>query len=987
MIRTLRLFAAATLSTVFLFSCTTAEKSKTDSKKEYTWKSNKSDGFEYKYIENDPSNTRFYVLDNGLTVILSPSNKEPRIQTFIATKAGSKTDPATHTGLAHYLEHMLFKGTDKFGSLDWAKEKPLLDQIEALYEEYNSTTDEEARKVIYKKIDEVSGEAAKFAIANEYDKMMSGMGAQGTNAFTSVEQTVYTEDIPSNVIDKYLMVQAERFRHPVFRLFHTELEAVYEEKNRSLDSDGSKVFEKMFELLFPNNNYGKQTTIGTIDHLKNPSLVEIRKYFDTYYVPNNMGIIMAGDFNPDEVIKSINEKFSYMKPKEVPAYVVELEKDIAAPVTAEVFGPEPARIMLGYRFPGAGSEDAKMLELVGEILTNGAAGLIDLNLVQKQKLLGAYAFPYVLKDYSTLLLGGNPMEGQSLDDVKKLLLEEIAKLKSGDFSDDIITSIINNKKREVLEVNEDYTSRAYELMDNFVLGTDWKSLVTGVDWLGKVSKQDVVNFANKYFKDNYVAIYKRQGEEKNVEKVEKPSITPIEVNREAQSDFLVEIANMKENRIAPIWLDYKKDIQKTTEENYYKVLAVQNSDNELFELNYKFEVGSWGDKTLRTAAGYLEYIGTDTKSAEDISEEFYSLASDFSIWVDEDETTIQITGLQENFEQTIKVFDDLLKNCVPEDEVMDSYIERIKKSRTNAKENKSAILQGLRSYALYGAENPFNSGLTDEDLDSLTANELVDKLHELSNYDHKILYYGPKTADEITEVMQGIHKTPDTFAALPENYRFKQRIITENEVLLAHYDMVQAEIFWTRNNEFYKEDMIPTISFFNQYFGGGMEGVVFQTIRESKALAYSTFAQFQTPSHKDERNSFMAYVGTQSDKFVESVDAMNELLTTLPKSDKSVENAKEGQRKKLATQRITGMGVINSYLKAKKMGRDFDIRETIFDQVVGLTFNSLNDFHQKEISGKPYSYCIVAGEGKLNQNKLNEIGKVKELSLEEIFGY
>src|SRR5699024_10216918 len=156
-------------------------------------------------------------------------------------KAGSKTDPANHTVLAHYLEHMLFKGTDQFGSLDWDKEKSLLDEIEGLYEKYNSTTDEDERKAIYKEIEQVSGEAAKYAIGNEYDKMMSGMGAQGTNAFTSVEETVYTEDIPSNVIDKYLTVQSERFRHPVFRLFHTELEAVYEEKNRSLDSDGSKV--------------------------------------------------------------------------------------------------------------------------------------------------------------------------------------------------------------------------------------------------------------------------------------------------------------------------------------------------------------------------------------------------------------------------------------------------------------------------------------------------------------------------------------------------------------------------------------------------------------------------------------------------------------------------------------------------------------------------------------------------------------------------
>src|SRR5699024_7214653 len=279
-----RIVSLSCLSVLMIFvSCEQKSTSeKTEKSTETAWKTKKSAGYEYKYVENDPSEARFYTLDNGLSVILSPSQKKPRIQTFFAVKAGSKTDPANHTGLAHYLEHMLFKGTDKFGSLDWEKEKPLLEEIEKLYEKYNSTSDEAERKEIYREIDKVSGEAAKFALANEYDKMMSGMGTQGTNAFTSVEETVYTEDIPSNAMDKYLAVQAECFRKPVFRLFHTELEAVYEEKNRSLDSDGSKVFEEMFKQLFPNHNYGKQTTIGTIEHLKNPSLGEIRNYFENY---------------------------------------------------------------------------------------------------------------------------------------------------------------------------------------------------------------------------------------------------------------------------------------------------------------------------------------------------------------------------------------------------------------------------------------------------------------------------------------------------------------------------------------------------------------------------------------------------------------------------------------------------------------------------------------------------------------------------------
>lgn len=972
------------LTTILLFSCNVAEK-KSD-KTTTSWATGKSGEYEYSYVENDPSQSRFYTLENGLTVILSPSQKEPRIQTYFAVKAGSKTDPADHTGLAHYLEHMLFKGTDKFGSLDYEQEKPLLDEIEELYEKYNSTTDETLRKEIYSEIDRVSGEAAKFAIANEYDKMMSGMGATGTNAFTSVEQTVYTEDIPSNVIDKYLAVQAERFRNPVFRIFHTELEAVYEEKNRSLDSDGSKVFEEMFKNLFPNNNYGKQTTIGTIEHLKNPSLKEIRKYFETYYVPNNMAMVMAGDFDPDEVIVKIADAFDYMEYKELPEYTFEPEVDISEPVVSNVYGPEPARIMLGYRFPGASSEDAQILELIGSVLTNGAAGLMDLNLVKKQELLSAYAFPYVLQDYSTLLLMGNPTEGQSLDEVRSLLLGEIDKLKSGDFSDELLSAIVNNAKKDVLEITEDYGDRAYLLMDNFVLGTDWIDKVNYVEKLSSITKEDIIDFANRYFDENYVAVYKHQGEDENAKQVEKPEITPVEVNRDAQSDFLIEIAEMPENEIKPVWIDYSKDISKSMA-GEYEVLSVKNESNDLFDLTYYYETGSWSNKLLSIASDYLEYLGTEDKTAEDISRDFYSLASQFYIYVSTESTSISLSGLQENFEETVQMFDDLLENCIADQEALDAYIMRIKQNRQNRKDNKNQIAFGLRNYAMYGERNPFKHVLSDEELDNLKAEDLVAVLRDLANYKHKILYYGPKSSKDIAAVLEEIHPSPSEFIELPAKVSFEQIDQEENEVLITHYDMVQAEIYWIRNSGLYSDDLVPIVSLFNQYFGSGMESIVFQTIRESKALAYSTYAYYSSPRKKEYRNSFTAYVGTQADKFSDAVDGMNELLNELPKSDKAVENAKKNLQKVLASDRILGRSILAHYLNDLNMGRDFDIRKNTYNTVPSMDYNNLQAFFEAEVKDKPYTYCIVAGEGKISQSKLNELGKVKVLTLEDVFGY
>ncbi|UIR56098.1 insulinase family protein [Sphingobacterium sp. SRCM116780] len=954
--------------------------------KKYDWKEASEGGYSYRYVSNDPTNSRFYTLKNGLTVILSPSKKVPRIQTYIATKAGSKTDPSDHTGLAHYLEHMLFKGTDKYGSKDWAKEKPLLDQIDALYEQYNSTKDETKRKEIYKQIDQVSGEAAKYAIANEYDKLMSEMGADGTNAFTSFEQTVYTEDIPNNVIDKFLAVQAERFRNPILRLFHTELEAVYEEKNRGLDDDGRKSVEAMFEAMFPNNNYGKQTTIGTVEHLKNPSLKAIREYFNTYYVPNNMGVIMSGDFDPNEVVKKIDQSFSYMQPKQIPAYTFDAEKEITQPVVREVKGPGSEFLFLGFRFPGAATKDAQMLNLLGNILANGSAGLIDLDLVKSQKLLGAGAFPYVLKDYSMLILQANPSEGQSLDDVKAMVLAEMEKLRKGDFSDDLITSIVNNEKKSEIARNESYSNRAEELMDAFTSGVDWSTELSYADNLSKITKKDIMDFASKYLNNsNYVAVYKRKGVDNSVVKVEKPPITPVTVNRNDQSLFVKTIAEMPENEIKPVWLDYNKDIQKASLKGV-DVLAVQNKDNELFSLTYRYDMGKWNNKLLVIAANYLEFLGTKDKSSEDFSKEFYKLASDFSVTSGNEETRINISGLNENFEKTVTLIQDLLKNSVADQGALEAYIVRLKKSRTNAKENKNAIMEGLKSYAKYGAKNPFNNVLTDEELSTIKASDLVNLLHELANTKHQILYYGPKTTNQLVADLKPLN-TNTSFSSVQKAINFEELPTPTNQVLFANFDMKQAEVFWFRNAELYNQKYSPTVSLFNNYFGGGMGSIVFQTIRESKALAYSTYAYFGVPAKKENRYSVGAYVGTQADKFNEAVIGMNELLNDLPDAPKALEIAKVSLVKSLASDRVTNAGILSNYLTAQRLGLSTDIRKEIYEQAPKLTFVDLKAFHNKEMSQKPYVYCIVAKDENVKLEDLQKLGEVKKLTLDELFGY
>ena len=417
--------------------------------------------YKYETVKGDPLNTKIYTLDNGLKVYMSVNKETPRIQTYIAVNVGGKNDPAETTGLAHYFEHLMFKGTQQFGTSDFAAEKPMLDEIENLFEVYRKTTDEAERAAIYHRIDSISYEASKIAIPNEYDKLMSAIGANGTNAFTSQDMTVYVEDIPSNEIDNWARIQADRFKNPVIRGFHTELETIYEEKNMSLTQDSRKVWEAMDAALFPHHPYGTQTVLGTQEHLKNPSITNVRNYHKTYYVPNNMAVCVSGDFDPDEMVATIEKYFGDMQPNpNLPKLHFEPEQPITAPVVKEVYGLEAANVMLGWRLPGANDKSTDISDIVGSILYNGQAGLIDLDLNQQQKVLSAYGYASTQPDYSSFLVAGRPKTGQSLDEVRDLLLAEVAKLRDGDFDENLIEATINNYKMQLMRSFEENDSRA-----------------------------------------------------------------------------------------------------------------------------------------------------------------------------------------------------------------------------------------------------------------------------------------------------------------------------------------------------------------------------------------------------------------------------------------------------------------------------------------------------------------------------------------------
>ncbi|MDQ3192932.1 MAG: insulinase family protein [Bacteroidota bacterium] len=944
--------------------------------------------YTFESVPGDAMNARIYTLENGLKVYLSVYKDAPRIQTYIAVKAGSKNDPADATGLAHYLEHMVFKGTDKFGTLDFEKEGALIKQIEDLYEVYRQTKDEKKRTEIYTKIDSISGVAAKYAIAQEYDKMLTSIGAKGTNAYTWVEQTVYVNDIPSNQIENWLTIEAERFRKIVLRLFHTELEAVYEEKNISLDNDGRKAWEALFAGLFTKHQYGTQTTIGTIDHLKNPSMKEINKYFNTFYVPNNMAICMSGDFDPDKVIAMIDQKFGKLQKGKIPTYNPPVEEPINSPIIKEVTGPDSENMMLAFRFKGSGSKDADMIKMVNKIMYNNRAGLIDLNLNQSQKVLSASSFDLALNDYSSHIFAAEPKEGQSLEEVKDLLLEQIELVKKGEFPEWLLTAVINDLKLDQIKVLENNRSRANEFVSAFVSETSWKDYTNEIDRLSKITKQDIIEFARRNYNSNYVVVYKRTGTDSNIEKVTKPTITPVTVNSEDESPFVSSILNSTTADIQPVFLDFKKDIKQLTLTNKIPVSYLKNQENETFKLYYIFEMGSNHNKKLNMAIDYLPYLGTSKYTSAQIQEEFYKIGCSFDVFNSDEQVYVSLSGLNENFEKGLQLFEHLLSDAKPNKEALDNLVDDILKARTDAKLSKRAILwSAMNNYGIYGSKSPFTNILSKEELKALKAEDLISQITGLTSFEHKILYYGPAETESLTTIVSKHHKSPAKLKAIPAESNFVKLDNTENLVYVVHYDMTQAEILILSKGVKYNKELTPALTLYNEYFGRGMSSILFQEMRESRALAYSVFAAYNNPNKMDKPNYLTAYIGTQSDKLPEALSGMFDLMNNMPRQEKKIEAGKNAVIQKINTERITKSSILFQYESAKKLGLDYDIRKDIYNKTKTITLDDIEKFQKEQIKDKKYTLLVLGNKENLDIPTLEKYGKVKFLTLEEIFGY
>ncbi|MCB0637698.1 MAG: insulinase family protein, partial [Lewinella sp.] len=620
-----------------------------------------------------------------------------------------------------------------------------------------------------------------------------------------------------------------------------------------------------------------------------------------------LAICLSGELDPDQTIALIDQYFGDWAPDDFPPFTYEEQPPIEQPLRAEVVGQESPFVELGWRIGGGTSDDFMLANLAQHLLHNEQAGLLDRYLNHEQKLLESEAYTWTYEDYAVFGLLGKPREGQSLEEVEQLLLGEAERLGHGDFPDWLLEAALNDMKLGDLRALESNSTRVGALASCFILGLPWSIFVHRYEQLEKITKADVTNWARTNLRpDNFAIIYKKEGTDDSVVKVNKPAMTPVPLQREAISDYARNFLQTEPPRLAPIYADFANGIHRETWQPGLDFHYVHNPYNPTFRLDYIFEMGKSNSLDLALAMILVDYLGTDRFPAADIKDEFFRLGLSMDAYHYNQRCHISLQGLEESLEAGLKLLEHFLAQVQPDQQIWENVVADLLIKRRNQKQDRGTILrEAMSSFANYGPDAPFNSRPSAAELQKLDPAVLTDFIHQMHQYQHRIYYFGQQPASEVATLLKKHHRRADQLQTPPPPKPFLQLPTERSQVLFTHFPMVQAEVLMiSRGTPHFNLEEYIIHDLFNEYFGYGLSSIVFQEIREAKALAYNTYAYYSSPHRADQAHYLRAYVGTQPDKLTEALPAMLDLMNHMPVVEEAINQARMSMLQRIETDRI-----------------------------------------------------------------------------------
>ncbi len=931
-------------------------------------------------LRDDPMGVTITRMPNGLTVYLSPNKGQPRVSAWIATRAGSKNDPADSTGMAHYLEHMMFKGTTKLGTLDYAKEAPHLEKIRALYEARFKTADPAARAKIDKEIDAEDVAAAAYEVPNEISKFYRTIGGRGLNAFTSEEQTVFHVDLPANRLEAWAAVESERFQHPVFRLFPTELEAVYEEKNRSLDNDNAILGEEIDKDLYKSHPYGIPV-LGTVAHLKNPSLTKMYEFHDSWYVPNNMAIALAGDFDRAQALEIIRRHFGAWPARPLPALPKWPLPKPAGVERHEVKYESEEQVVVSWPTVPASDPDADALTILDMVMDNSAAGLMNLRLNQALKVKGSGSYPQMRNDAGDWTIWAVPKNGQTLEEAEALLMQTVDALKNGEFDDEDLAAIVTEfeigEKRR-LESNED---RVATIIQSFVAVEPWERAVGRLERLRRVTKDDVVRVARKYLGENRVVVYRRNAKPE-IPVIDKPNFTKLDIDPSRRSDFLKAVLAIPAAPIEPRWLVAGRDYQVAPVSGG-RLYASKNPYNDLFTLTVREERGRRRERTLCEALDLLSLSGAGPDSADELKKKLYALGTTVSYSCDERTSAVTVEGLDRNFWPSLELISMRFDWPNVSSGTLARLIDVDLGAREDEKRDPGAVHEALGELAQRGRESEVLTRLTNEELKKLDEARLKALIRDWPTWQRRVAYAGPRSAAEVAKLLE----YGRAFKATPPREPIRYLKPARTRVLFTHRAMAQAQVGFFAADEVFDPARFVDYQFYSQYMGGGMSSVIFQEVREARALAYSAGGGHSTSAEKGDETQAWGYLGCQADKTPEAVELMLKLFREFPSSPKRFEETAKAVEEGYRTNALKYDAVPGALMEWEDQGlAGGDPRPQRFERALKYALPDVEAF-AKRFADKPMTVWILGDRDHVGLDRLKTAGEFEEKGLDALFPY
>lgn len=928
-----------------------------------------------------------YKLNNGLTVYLNSDQTVPNVFGAVVVRAGSNNEKYDATGLAHYFEHIMFKGTDKIGTLNWEKEKIYLDSIKDLYDTLFITKNEQKRMDIQKKINKLNIKASEYAIPNEVDKLLKFFGGTRVNAYTSFDRTVYHNYFPANQLESWMDIYSERFRNPVFRLFQSELETVYEEKNMYNDNPFTQFMDSVFSRVFKGHPMGHHNVIGLTEHLKNPRLSKMYDFFNTYYVANNMALIVCGNFDVEKTKLLISQKFEQWPTRDLP--------ETKMPKAWEFKGREfmelrmlPIKVgLMAYRGVPLNHPDYQALSFANQILSNqNSTGLFD-NLRMDNKIMSGQAIYIAMPDVSANLVLFIPkIVGQKLPDAEELVLGEIKKLKAGQFSDDLFQAIkLEARRRSILEL-ESPDKRARMMIDAFVEGVSWQSKMEELKQIESLTKEQVVKAANIYFGENRMVVYSKTGFPKK-EKLAKPPYDPvIPKNTELDSEFAKNLKLVKDTIVLPKLIEFGKDVLVKDLAEKVHLFYTLNPVNEIFTLNLKYGLGYYNYPALKQAAGYLGLIGTTDADFKEFRTQLQKIGATFSISTSNDEFIISITGFDSYFSETLSLINKLVHQPKADEKQLEKFMEDAKMSYKIEVKDPETLGNALQDYALYGEKSWYLNRLSMKEIKKLKSDDLLAAIKKAISHEMEFQYCGSLNPDTLEMKIKTSFTFPENPLKSTSPLYQERKKISENMVLLVDDPKaIQSKIYMMRDGEVNQEDEITLSQAFNNYFGSGMSSLIFQEVREFRSLGYAAYGSYQANRmHRDKPGYLIVYVGTQADKTNEAVDILYSLTNAMPLKPDRMEQIKKSLMQSMDANYNGFRSIPNMASNFVKMGYSNDPRMKYFEIYRDTKFEDIVEFYKKNVNNHATLITILGNKKKMDMKGLEKYGTIKKISVSTI---